>query len=70
LSALRKYSHVAVFGLTLDMEDVLIRGIFTGFEKHRGVKLGAVDIDWVYNPMPPKPGQIYPPQEIKAVANF
>ncbi len=70
LSALRKYSHVAVFGLTLDMEDVLIRGIFTGFEKHRGIKLGTVDIDWAYNPMPPKPGQIYPPQEIKAVANF
>ncbi|HPD57476.1 MAG TPA: hypothetical protein P5294_03305 [Smithellaceae bacterium] len=70
LSALRKNSHVAVFGLTLDMEDVLVRGKFTGFEKHRGINLGVVDINWVYNPMPPKPGQIYPPQEIKAVANF
>jgi hypothetical protein len=70
LKALRQDSPVAVFGLTLDMEDVLIRGIFTGFEKHRGFTLGCVDINWVYNPMPPKPGQIYPEQEIKAVVNF
>ena len=70
LKVLRQDSPVAVFGLTLDMEDVLIRGIFTGFEKHRGVTLGCVAINWVYNPMPPTPGQIYPAREIKAVVNF
>jgi len=70
LSVLRKNSHVAVFGLTLDMEDVLVRGKFTGFEKHRGVNLGAVDINWVYNPMPPKPGQIFPVRELEAVTKF
>jgi len=70
LRALRKNSHLAVFGLTLDMEDVLARGVFTGFAKHRGVTLGCVDINWVYNPMPPKPGQIFPARELEAVTNF
>lgn len=70
LSTLRKNSHVAVFGLTLDMEDVLARGVFTGFEKHRGITLGCIDINWVYNPMPPKPGQIFPVRELEAVTNF
>ena len=70
LSALRQGSSVAIFGLTMDMEDVLVRGVFTGFGKHRGVTLGCVDIIWVYNSMPPKPGQIYPVQELRAVVNF
>jgi len=29
-----------------------------------------VDINWVYNSMPPKPGQIYPVQKLRAVVNF
>jgi hypothetical protein len=70
LNALRQGSSVAVFGLTLDMEDVLVRGVFTGFKRRRGVTLGCVDVHWVYNSMPPKPGQIYPAQELKAVVNF
>jgi len=70
LNAIHKGSVVAVFGLTMDMEDVLVRGVFTGFEKHRGITLGCVDIDWVYNSMPPKPGQIYPEQEFKPVVNY
>lgn len=70
LNAINKGSVVAVFGLTMDMEDVLVRGVFTGFEKHRGITLGCVDIDWVYNSMPPKPGQIYPEQEFKPVVNY
>jgi hypothetical protein len=70
LNALRQGSTVAVFGLTMEMEDVLVRGVFTGFGRHRGITLGSVDIDWVYNPMPPKPGQIYPVQKLRAVVNF
>jgi hypothetical protein len=70
LSALRQGSSVAIFGLTMDMEDVLIRGAFAGFGRHRGVTLGCVDIVWVYNSMPPKPGQIYPIQKLGAVVNF
>ena len=70
ISALRQGSSVAIFGLTMDMEDVLVRGVFAGFGRHRGVTLGCVDIVWVYNSMPPKPGQIYPIQKLGAVVNF
>lgn len=70
LKSLEKGMRVAVFGLTMDMEDVLVRGVFGGFEKRRGAALGAVDIDWVYNSMPPKHGQIYPEVEIQPVVQF
>lgn len=70
LSALPQGSPVAVFGLTLDMEDVLVRGLFAGFGRYRGITLGCVELDWVYNSMPPKPGQIYPVQKLEAVVNF
>jgi hypothetical protein len=61
---------VAVFGLTLQMEDVLVRGVFAGFGKYRGITLGCMDIDWVYNSMPPVHGQIYPELEMQPVVNF
>ena len=70
LNALREGSSVAIFGLTMEMENVLVRGVFVGFERHRGVKLGCVNLAWVYNSMPPKPGQIYPVQKLEAVVNF
>ncbi|HLZ18662.1 MAG TPA: hypothetical protein VKO67_03570, partial [Smithellaceae bacterium] len=61
---------VAVFGLTMQMEDVLVRGSFNGYARYRGVKLGTLDIDWVYNSMPPNHGQIYPPVPLTAIVNF
>jgi hypothetical protein len=63
-------THVAVFGLTMAMEDVLIRGVYTGYHRTRRVQLGTVDIDWVYNSMPPCHGQIYPPVVLKPVEKF
>jgi hypothetical protein len=27
-------------------------------------------VNWVYNPMPPKPQQIYPPVSVEAVTSF
>jgi hypothetical protein len=35
-----------------------------------GVRAGVVQVDWVYNPMPPVPGQVYPPLELKPVVEF
>jgi len=61
---------VAVFGLTMDMEDVLTRGRFLGYKRSRGVTLGAVDIEWVYNSMPPMPGQVYPAKALEAIVDF
>lgn len=63
-------TEVAVFCLTMGMEDVLIRGIFGGFARHRLFELGTIDIEWVYNSMPPCHGQIYPPLELKPVVDF
>jgi len=70
LLTLKEGTEVAVFGLTLEMQDVLVRGRFTGFNRYQAVKLGSVDIDWVYNSMPPLVGQIYPPTELKTVEDF
>jgi hypothetical protein len=61
---------IAVFGLSLDMEDVLLRGRYAGLKRRWGMRCGSVEIDWVYNSMPPTPGQIYPPVPLQAVENF
>jgi len=70
LLSLKEDTPVAIFGLTLAMQDVMVRGKFTGFKKYQAVKLGSVDINWVYNSMPPLVGQIYPPVEIETVEEF
>jgi hypothetical protein len=70
LGILRPGMRAAVFALTLDMEDVLVRGAFKGFGRYRGAKLGVIDLNWVYNSMPPIPGQIYPEKDLKPVVNF
>jgi len=70
LLAIEEGTEVAVIGLTLQMQDVLVRGKFTGYKRQQAVKLGIVEIDWVYNSMPPLAGQIYPPTEIKTVNDF
>jgi hypothetical protein len=61
---------MAVFGLSFDMEDVLLRGTFLGTRRLRGFNCGVVDIEWVYNSMPPTPQQVYPPIPIEAVRKF
>ena len=49
---------------------VLARGRFSGYSRKRGVRLGLVDLDWIYNSMPPKHGQIYPLLPLEAVEHF
>ena len=61
---------VAVFGLTMKMEDVLVRGTFRNVTLARGIRTGSVDIEWVYNSMPPCHGQIYPPLKLEPVTDF
>jgi len=70
LLALKKGLPVVVFGMTMDMEDILTRGIFLGFKNIRSINMGTIDIEWVYNSMPPTQGQIYPKVELKPVINF
>jgi hypothetical protein len=57
---------VAVFGMALSMEDVLLRGEYRGVRRIAGVPCGMVAVNWVYNPMPPVPGQIYPERPLQA----
>jgi hypothetical protein len=61
---------VAVFCLNMKMEDVLVRGRFGVRARYRGVPLATVDIDWVYNSMPPCHGQIYPEVPLRPVTSF
>jgi hypothetical protein len=61
---------VAVFGMTMKMEDVMVRGTFRRAGRSRGISTGTVDIDWVYNSMPPCHGQIYPPVKLVPVTEF
>jgi hypothetical protein len=70
LEALEAGQAVAVFAMSLSMEDVLARGTFQGYRRRRGARLGLVDLDWVYNSMPPNPGQIYPAAPLAAVERF
>jgi hypothetical protein len=70
LAAIPVGASLAVFGMTLKMEDVLMRGRYFGMRRFGGIRCGVVDVDWVYNSMPPVPGRIYPPVGLEAVREF
>jgi hypothetical protein len=63
-------ADLSVFGMALTMEDVLLRGKFVGIRRVGGIRTGVVQVDWVYNPMPPVPGQVYPPLELKTITEY
>jgi len=70
LGVIEKGAAVTVLGLNLKMQSVLVRGTFQGFRKIRLTTLGILDIDWVYNSMPPSHGQIYPEVKLEPVTAF
>ncbi len=70
LKKIPENQEVAVFCLNMEMQSVLIRGQFSGLQRKRGFTMGAVDIEWVYNSMPPIHEQIYPEVELKPVTSF
>lgn len=70
LAAVPPGANVAVFGMSLQMEDVLMRGEYQGLQRIAGIRCGAVRVNWVYNPMPPKPQQIYPPIHVEPITTF
>ncbi|MFC1706425.1 hypothetical protein ACFL59_06310 [Planctomycetota bacterium] len=70
LAALSKGQSVALFALNLEMESVLVRGTFAGYMRAFGLRAGMIDVDWVYNSMPPKQGPVYPPRPLHAVTAF
>ena len=70
LEAIPQGTAVAVFAMSLQMEDVLMRGEFRGLRRMAGVRCGSVRVNWVYSPMPPKPQQIYPRVALEPVTDF
>jgi hypothetical protein len=70
LRAIPADTTIAIFGLNLKMQSVLVRGVFTGFQSYWGIQLGVMNIEWVYNSMPPCHDQIYPEWDIEPVSVF
>lgn len=63
---LKKGMRVAVEAISTDMESALVKGTFSGFKNG----LGYVDIDKVYNSMPPICGYSYPKEDYKEIVEF
>jgi hypothetical protein len=70
LAAIPKGSTVAVFAMSLKMEDILVRGVYNGVKRRRGIRLGTIDIEWAYNSMTPAHGQIYPEVALEPVMRY
>lgn len=60
-------TDVAVLTMNLAMESVVVGGTFGGYRGVGPLRAGIVDVDRVYNSMPPKHGQIWPPKPLVAV---
>jgi len=56
MDTLKDGSRIAIYGASLDMEAVLVKGTY---HEAKG-DFCYLDIDRVYNPIPPKHGPIYP----------
>ncbi len=60
----------AVFCVSMQMESVLVRGTYTGITRSRGIPVGKLDINWVYNSLPSAHGQIFPEITLEAITEF
>lgn len=60
----------ALYTMDLTMETVLVRGMFSGPRRHGLMKAAELEVNHVYNSMPPAAGTIYPPQPLKKVTLF
>jgi len=70
LASLSAGTDVAVFTMNMDAESVLVRGRFEGYGRRVGARTGTLSVEWVYNSMPPQPGQIYPAVPLEPVRSF
>jgi hypothetical protein len=70
LKAIPEETTVALFGMSLQLEDVLLRGSFRGIRPLAGVRCGVMTVNWVYNSMPPVPQQVFPEVELEPVTSF
>ncbi len=70
LAAIPDGGAVAVLAMDLQMRSVLVRGRLAGYRRPLGPRLGIIDIDEVYNSMPPQPGPVYPRPPLHPVRDF
>ena len=74
LEKLKIGAHVSTFAVIADeieLINLVIQGTFSGTQKFGGVNCGIIEIDEVYNSMPPLSGVIYPKLKTRPkVANF
>jgi hypothetical protein len=70
LRAIPVGAPLALFAINLQMESVLLRGTAGRFYGPPGLQTATFHGDWVYNSMPPKHGQIYPPVSLRAAAGL
>ena len=68
IKAIPQGAQVAMLGMSFDMEDVVTRGTYRGIQRVGGVRCGVLDVEWVYNAMPPAPRQIYPTVDLKGIS--
>lgn len=61
---------MAIFGMCLDMTDVLVRGTYRGIQRIGFSQCGVLEVNYVYNPMPPVPAQVYPPKPLEPIIDF
>lgn len=70
LNAIPRGIPMTLFGLELDMTDVVCRGTYQGIRRVGPHRCGVLEADWVYSPMPPVPQQIYPPVPLEIIREF
>ncbi|MBN1375401.1 MAG: pyridoxamine 5'-phosphate oxidase family protein [Dehalococcoidia bacterium] len=70
LKAVPAGAAVALFGMSFEMQTVLLRGTFKGIHSIGGFECGEIEVNWVYNPMPPRMEQIYPPLKLEKITAF
>jgi len=63
-------ASVAVFAINRKAQSVMCRGAFRRFKRFGRALIAGIDIDYVYNTMPPKQGPVYPRQPLLAVTDF
>ena len=65
-----KESKITMFCISLSLEEIMVKGIFKGFKKANGIKMGFIDIEKVYNPLLPIVGYIYPIEKLEPITEF
>ncbi len=63
-------SNVALFCMSLEMQSVVLRGLYQGIRDIGGISCGKIEVNWIYSPMPPKAEQIYPPKKLEPLNKF